>query len=406
MIGDYFKLALLSITHRKLRSWLTMLGIFVGIMAVVALISLGEGLQSTINEEFEKVGSNRISILPGGGGAEAALFGAAGLSSEKLTEDDIDVIRKVRGVEYVTGAGRKSVNVEFDGEIESLSLWCVMTDEDSLKLFEDLPFFSVDRGKMLQKGDVYKTVIGDAIAADVFDNDIKVNDRITMDDKTFTVIGIYEKTSNPEHDYKVSITQDSCEELFNITDLSGITVTVKKGFNNTEVAEVIEEKLRRYRNVKEGEEDFTIATPEDIMRIFLSIVDLVQFTLTGIAAISLVVGGVGIMNTMYTSVIERTDEIGIMKAVGAKNSNILMLFMIEAGLLGTVGGVIGVVLGLLLAKLVEILAVASGLELLKVSISMPLILGALAFSFVMGSLSGILPSMRAAKLKPVEALKK
>jgi len=112
------------------------------------------------------------------------------------------------------------------------------------------------------------------------------------------------------------------------------------------------------------------------------------------------------MNTMYTSVLERTRQIGIMKAVGATNGDILTLFMIEAGMLGTVGGLIGTALGLGLAKLVEILAIASGLELLKVTVSVPLVIGSLAFSFIVGSLSGVMPAYRAAKMKPVEALRK
>jgi putative ABC transport system permease protein len=406
MIGDYFKLALLSITHRKLRSWLTMLGIFVGIMAVVALLSLGEGLQATINSEFKKVGSNRLSIMPGGGGAEAAFFAAGGFSSSKLDETDVDVVRGVRGIEYVTAFSRKSVKVEFNNEMKYLSLWCIRTDEDSNKLFADFPFFKTEKGSMLKDGDVYKTAVGYGLTQDVFKKKVDLNNRISIEGISFPVSGLFKKAGNPEHDYKVALTEEACETLFNITEVTGITATVKEGFNNTQVAEAVKEKLRRHRNVNEGEEDFMVLVPQDIMRIFLSIIDMVQFVLTGIAAISLGVGALGIMNTMYTAVLERTREIGIMKAVGAKNHDIMMLFMIEAGLLGTVGGLIGTIMGLLLAKVVESLAQFAGLDLLRVYASGPLLAGAIVFSFLMGSASGVFPALRAASLRPVEALRK
>jgi putative ABC transport system permease protein len=405
MIGDYFKLALGGITKRKLRSWLTMLGIFVGIMAVVALISLGEGLQDTINEEFKQVGSNRISILPGGGGAETALFGAGGLASAVLTDEDLTTVKNVRGVLYATGASMKTVDVSFQNEKKPLMLTCLRTDEDSLKLFEGFPFFAVERGKMLQKGDKYRAVAGWGLTEDAFDKKVKPNDKITVQGVEFTVIGIFKKAGNPVQDYKVAITKETCEEMFNITSITTITVVVKEGYNNTEVAETIKEKLRRKHGVKEGEEDFTVVTPEEIMRVFLSILDMVQFVLTGIAAISLLVGAIGIMNTMYTSILERTREIGIMKAVGGKNSDVLAIFMIEAGIIGTIGGVIGTVLGLAIAKMVEVVAVNSGFDLLKMKASPAIIVGAIAFSFIMGSLSGVFPAMRAARMKPVEALK-
>jgi len=408
MIGDYLKLALGSIMHRKLRSWLTMVGIFIGVMAVVALISLGDGLQETVNSEFERVGSNRISILPGGGGGQNALLGAGGFSSAKLTERDVDAVRKVRGVKYATGMLRNSVRVEFAGETNYLMLFCMGTTTDDENIIKGLPFFEIERGKQLQAGDKHKATVGKFLTEDVFEKKVSLNDKLLIEGQSFTVVGVYKKASEPVHNYKVVLTKDMCDEMFNNSDgeVSMISAEVDEGFNTTQVAEGVKEKLRRERGVKKDEEDFTVTTPEDIMRIFLTVINMVQFVLTGIAAISLVVGAIGIMNTMYTSVIERTREIGIMKAVGARNSSILTLFVIEAGLLGVVGGVIGTCLGLGMAKAVELVAVASGLELLRVNVSFSLILGAMAFSFFVGGASGALPALQASNLKPVEALRK
>ncbi|MDD5111800.1 MAG: ABC transporter permease [Candidatus Altiarchaeota archaeon] len=408
MIRDYLKLAVGSITHRKLRSWLTMVGIFIGVMAVVALVSLGDGLQNTINGEFEKVGTNRIAIMPGGGGGEAALFSAGGLASGKLTQKDVDTVRSVKGISMASGFLMKSVRVDYSGETKYLTLFCISTGQEDMRLLGELPFFEIEKGRMLQPQDNSRATIGKSVADEVFDKEIGLNDKLLIEGREFTVAGIYKKASEPVHNFKVVLTRYACDIMFNITDndVSTISSKVSAGFNTTRVAYDVKEKLRRERGQKEGEEDFSVITPEDIMRIFLSVVGIVQTVLTGIAAISLVVGGIGIMNTMYTSVLERTREIGIMKSVGAKNSDILTLFMTEAGILGAVGGVIGIALGLALAKAVEYVAVASGLELLRVTVSVPLVAGALAFSFIMGSLSGIMPAMRAAGMKPVDALRK
>jgi len=179
-----------------------------------------------------------------------------------------------------------------------------------------------------------------------------------------------------------------------------------EGFDVTTVADSIERRLLQIKNEKKDQETFSVQTSEQLLTSFTNIFNIVQGVLVGIAAISLLVGGIGIMNTMYTSVLERTKEIGTMKAVGAKNSDILQIFLFESGLLGLVGGAIGVVLGIGLGKGVQYIAtIALGTNLLQASITAPLIVGALAFSFLIGSSSGILPAMQAARLKPADALR-
>jgi len=172
------------------------------------------------------------------------------------------------------------------------------------------------------------------------------------------------------------------------------------------VAETIERKLRRSRGEKEDQETFTVQTSEQLAQTFQSIFAVIQAVFVGIAAISLVVGGIGFMNTMYTAVLERTKESVTMKAVGAKNSDILYIFLFESGLLGLVGGSIGILLGVGIAKAVEYIAtVQLGTVFLQAAFGYELILGALLFSFVVGSASGVLPAIQAAKLKPADALR-
>ena len=164
--------------------------------------------------------------------------------------------------------------------------------------------------------------------------------------------------------------------------------------------------MRRDRGQKEGEEDFSVQTTEQLMESYSSILDIVQYVLVGIAAISLLVGGVGITNTMYTAVLQRRKEIGIMKAIGAKNSDILILFLLESGFLGLAGGIIGIIIGVSMSKGVEIISQEyMGQMALQVTFPFSLIFGAMAFSYIVGSLAGILPAMQAAKMHPVDALR-
>ena len=165
--------------------------------------------------------------------------------------------------------------------------------------------------------------------------------------------------------------------------------------------------MRKDRNQDIGEEDFEVQTPIQSLATVNTILNVINIVVIGIALISLLVGGIGIANTMFTSVLERTKEIGIMKAIGAKNSNILSVFMIEAGVLGLVGGIVGAIIGLGLAFAVSKIANAAlGSVILSVTPSMPLIFSSIAFALLIGIASGLFPAYQASKLNPVEALRK
>ncbi|MBN2251786.1 MAG: ABC transporter permease [Candidatus Altiarchaeota archaeon] len=405
MIDDYFKFAIDGIRHRSLRSWLTMIGIFVGITAVVSLISLGQGLQATIDDQFQKVGGDRITVSPGGGGITTGGGPLAEYVSAKLDEKDLDVVRKVRGVEDAVGVVTKMGEVEYRDKRRFKMIFAFPTDIESQDFLKQMDFFVVDKGSYLKDGDKYKAIVG-VETGDDFDKDIGIGDKLTIEGREFQVVGINKKSGNPVHDKKVTIPFDTAKELFNGTDsFSTITVKVKKGFEPSDVADDITEKLRKSRGVKEDEEDFSVETAENLIASFKNILLVVQAVITGIASISLLVGGIGIMTTMYTAILERTRQIGIMKSIGARNSDILMLFLIEAGLLGVVGGIIGIIFGFVTGKIVEQIAIQYGLEIFRAYFSIELVLGALLFSFMVGALSGILPAWRASRLSPVDALR-
>jgi putative ABC transport system permease protein len=398
---DYFFLAANNLRRRKLRSWLTMIGIFIGIAAVVALISLGQGLQNAITEQFEQLGSDKIIIQPRGMGPP----GTAG-PSLILTSDDLDFIENINGVEYASGFLIKQGQATFKGEA-GIGFATGITTEDFERM-EDEGLLALEDGRILKDGDKYKVVVGyNHIYKDTWEKNMQIGSTIEIEGHDFKVVGVMEKIGNPIDDNTLYLPKETLKEILDIEDEeSQIIVKVEKGSDPEEVADTIERKLRNFRDEKEDQETFAVTTSEQLLESFQNIFGVVQAVLVGIAAISLIVGGIGIMNTMYTSVIERTKEIGTMKAVGAKNSDILLIFLFEAGLLGLVGGLIGIVIGIGLSKGAEYFATISlGTDLLQADTSMTLIFGALAFSFIVGALSGVLPAMQASKLKPAHALR-
>ncbi|HII71682.1 TPA: ABC transporter permease [Candidatus Woesearchaeota archaeon] len=405
MLFDYFKIAFSNLIRRKLRAWLTVIGIFIGIMAVVALVSLSQGLEGALLDEFKKLGTDRIVLSPGG-----AAFGPVGgfISPSKFYESDYDVVSKIRGIEMSAAVYAETAYITHKRETKQQLVWGFSTDSESIAFYKTQSMFDIGEGRFLRSGDKYKAIIGWEVANEWFDDDIKVGNTIYINARPFQVVGIHEKKGGMvSSDDVIRIPKDTAREIFNEpNEVTAIFVKVREGFNVDSVADNIKRRLRKHRDVKEGEEDFTVQTSAQVIQSFETVLGVVQAVLVGLAAISLLVGGIGIMNTMYTSVVERTKEIGIMKSVGARNSAIMWIFLIESGLLGVVGGVLGVFLGLGIGKSAELVALQFGIESLKAYMGVPLIVGALLFSFVVGAVAGTLPALQAAKMHPVEALRK
>ncbi|MCK5040332.1 MAG: ABC transporter permease [Candidatus Aenigmarchaeota archaeon] len=405
MIADFFGLAVKSIRHRKIRSWLTMIGIFIGIAAVVSLISLGDGMRSAINDEFEKMGSDKIMVMPGGAGGIGMMNMMT--SAAKLTEDDLKIIKKQSGVDLAGGMTFKSVAVKYKDKTKYSFVNGLPTD-DTQEIFKDMESFEVLKGRDLKAGNDKETLIGYDIAyTDYFDKRPNLRDKIYIMDKPFTVIGIVDRIGNSQDDSSVYITFDAASELFGTKDeYNIILVKVKPNVEPAALAEILKKKLRRERREKEGEESFQVQTTEQLLSSVDSVLSVVNAVLIAIASIALIVGGVGIMNTMYTSIIERTKDIGIMKAIGAKDSQILSVFLFEAGIYGFIGGAMGVIIGYSISKSAEyITVVVLQQNLLTVNYDIYLIVGALAFSTILGVVSGVLPAKQAAALEPVDALR-
>jgi putative ABC transport system permease protein len=405
MLKDYVIYIFRNFTHRKIRGWLTILGILIGVAAVIALISVSMGMQDAITQQFESFGTNKIIITPGAGGA--AGLATLGYTAKKLTKDDLEVVKKVRGVDMATEMLTRSGVVKFGTQTKYTFVIGMPTDESG-KLITDIGGFTAEFGRDLKSGDKYATTVGYLIGKnnELFDKAVKIGNKLSIEGQDFKVVGIIKKIGNKGDDTQVYIPIETARQIFNEkTDISFIYVQTKEGTDTKDVAEDIKTELRKFRDEKKGEESFSIQTFEQLLAQVNTILGIVGIVLIAISAISLIVGGVGIMNSMYTSVLERTHEIGVMKAIGARNEHVLAIFMIESGIYGVIGGSVGIILGLGMAKIAELAAMSQGIDYFKASITPGLILGGLAFSFLIGCISGVAPARSASMMKPVEALR-
>ncbi|MFA6023132.1 MAG: ABC transporter permease [Candidatus Pacearchaeota archaeon] len=405
MIGDYFSLAFGNLKHRGLRSWLTMLGIFIGIAAVVSLISLGAGLQNAVTGQFSTLSTDKLVVQSAGTG-----FGPPGSTAvNKLTSHDIKLIETVPGVSEVIGRLVRIAKVEYNNVLDFSYLGSIPEEQKQADIVYEALNVKPKEGKILKSNDYGKVVLGsDVASSDNFGKLLRVGSKIKIQGKEFTVIGILEKSSSFQANLVILMTDKDMKSILNIGDeVDMIVVQIADKNQAEEIAVKITEKMRKDRNEKVGEEDFSVQTPLQAISSVNTILNIINLIVTSIAMISLFVGGIGITNTMYTSVLERTKEIGVMKAIGAQNKDILLIFLIEAGLLGLVGGIIGAIIGLGFAFAVSSVAAAAlGENILNVQISWPLLIGAVSFSLIVGVIAGVLPAIQASKLKPTEALRR
>ncbi|MEM4240330.1 MAG: ABC transporter permease [Candidatus Woesearchaeota archaeon] len=402
MLKDYLVIAFGSMRKRFLRTSLTMLGIFIGIAAVVSLISLGQGMQDAINAQFAGIGSDKIIVQ-----AATAGMGPPGANvAGSIGRHDLDLVKRTAGVKTAFGRLLRSVSAEYQGETENLFVASMPDEEPDRQLSIDTNTLKVEQGRMLKMADRGKIIVGNNVwAGKRFEKDITIGSKILLNGRQFEVIGLMPKIAL-NIDMAVFMNEEDAREILDEKEsFSMIAAQVMQNEDINKVAERIERAMRRDRHLKEGYEDFTVQTSQELIDSVNTILGVVQAVFVGIALISLLVGGIGIMNTMYTAVLERKRDIGIMKAVGARNSDVMLIFLLESGLLGMAGGAIGIVIGMALSKSVEVIATGVIGNLIQASFPWYLIVGALAFSFIVGMVSGALPARQASRLPPVEALR-
>ncbi|QGA79940.1 ABC transporter permease [Candidatus Nanohalobium constans] len=398
MIRDLFYIAYRNIRHRGRRSWLTVIGVFIGIAAVVSLVSLGQGLQTSVEQEFEQIGSDKLFINSAGS--------ATSTSAERLDNDDLRTVRRSQSVGTADGVIFATTTSKYNDRQEFVTVLGTPTGE-SQDLIKESWALEIEEGREIQSTDTSSIVIGSQVAERLFGEEISLRNSLTVNGKKFRVVGIYKSTGDPSIDQAVVMPYQTSADL---VDRDGETydwvfAQIQEGFESDEAKKEVEKNLRNERGVDEGEESFSVSTQEDLVSSFNSILSIVRGVVIGIASISLLVGAVNIMNTMYTSVTQRTSEIGVMKAIGATRKQIMTLFIFEAGIIGMIGGILGVTVGATLSTIASYAATQAIEIQINPYLGPELLIGATAFSFIVGILSGVLPARRAAKMPPAEALR-
>jgi putative ABC transport system permease protein len=400
---NYFILAYRNLRKKGIRSYLTLLGICIGILAVVSLITLGSGLKLAVVSQFGVSETELITVKASGGS-----YGPPGYDTIiPLTTNDLNEIEKLSSVKIAVGRVIASGTFEFNDKVIFGYGSNIPNGEDRKFVYEQLEAKTVS-GRLLKDGESGKVFLGYNFYVDKLglEKPVIPGNEVKVQGREFEVIGILEKKGSFLYDNLVFMNEEDLQDLFGYDDeIDYIEVLPTNKDNIDKTKEDIEKLLRRLRDVKIGSEDFTVSTPEASMKQVNSILNAIQIFILIIASISIIIGAIGIINTMTTSVLERKKEIGIMKAIGAKNSQIFMQFFVESGFLGLIGGGIGVLFGIIIGSfgIIGINNFIGGD--IPPKINFFLIFFALIGSFIIGAVAGIIPAMKAAKQNPVEALR-
>lgn len=403
-LHDTGVLALKNLRHRGIRTWLTLLGIVMGIAALVALLALGQGLQEAITGQFAALSTDRLVVT----NAETG-FGPPGSTAvRKLNEQDIRVIERVPGVALVVPRVISVVRVTMNRITHFEFAGSLPREQEAFDYFITTFQLKAAEGRLMQASDRGTVMLGHTFTTDErYEKELRVGSRLLINGKEFKVAGILEPLGNVQFNNVLFMAEEELQAITNREDeFNLLVVQVAHGTNTEDVAESITRHLRKDRGLKEGQEDFAVETPLRVLSSVTTIISAINAVVAGIAALALLVGTVGVANTLFTSVLERTHEIGAMKALGALNKDIALLFVAEAAIVGATGGIVGVAVGTGLAFAAAFAANAVlSTTLFRVHLSLSVMLLAIILATLLGMIAGVVPAMRAARLHPVEALR-
>jgi putative ABC transport system permease protein len=402
--------ALTSLGANKLRSALTILGIVIGVGAVIALTSIGRGVEASITAQIESVGTNLLFVSPGRlqqGGA----FLEAG-SAASLTLNDAEAIAQASSVVGVSPIVQSRAQVVYLSQNTNTSLLGVTPSYLRVNNFELADGEFISDSNVTARSTV--VVLGSAVAETLFGGEAgAVGQNVRINGQPYRVVGVLASKGGSgfgSQDDRVLVPLTTAQTRLTgprffggSNSVSTINVQVASSELVDQAVDEISAILRERHNVVEGDEDFVIQSQEDILEASTSITDTLTLFLGGIAAISLVVGGIGIMNIMLVSVSERTREIGIRKAVGARRQDILIQFLLESATLSLMGGLIGIAVGWLASRLIG--SIQLGTSGVDPVVGLDTVLMATLFSMAVGLFFGVYPATRAARLNPIEALR-
>lgn len=393
---DVLRHAARAVLGHRQRSFLTMLGIVIGIASVILLTTIGEGARLYILTQFTQFGTNLVSVNPGKV-STSGIHGAMGGTIHPLTLSDVEALDRVPGVEKTVPVVMGTAPVEMGGRERSAYIYGVTSDGPEVWRM------GVRIGRFLPEGDPRYgsalTVLGPTLKRELFGEANALGEHVRIGGQRYTIVGIMESKGQFlgfDIDDAAYIPVSEAMPLFNQEDLHEIDILIS---NSSLVDSVVARMKQTLIERHGGEEDFTITTQTGMLEALGRIIRIVSLAVVGIGAISLLVGAIGILTMMWISVNERTSEIGLAKALGATPHQILLLFLSEAVLLSLGGGALGLAAGLGLAQLLHL-----AIPALPVNTPIEFVLLALAVSVAVGLASGILPARRAAALDPVEAL--
>lgn len=393
---EIFKLSVKSIVRNKTRSILTMLGLIIGVGAVILLISLGQGLQNYITNQFEDLGSNLIYILPGKTLEEGFGQGPPNIAGSKLTQNMVNEIKRIGSPIEDAASAIESASPVKNGKVSKFTTIAGVSET-----YTKIRNINVERGRVFNESDITLSrnvaVIGKTIEDKLFGQNESLGQNITIGKDKFKVIGILQDMGAGSIGFDINnfiaIPITSAQQTFGIKNVQTITV---KAQTKEDIPQVIS-MLKTYFKTRLSEDDYSVMDQNSLLNTINQILGVLTAALGGIAAISLVVGGVGIMNIMLVSVTERTREIGLRKAVGAKPSDILSQFIIEAVTLSVTGGSIGIAIGWLGSLAMR--------KFIVTAVTPWSVILAFSVSAAVGIIFGVAPAIRASRLDPIEALR-
>lgn len=409
LIKQYLLASFNSIFHNKTRSFLTMLGIIIGVAAVIIIMAIGSGAQSLILSEIETLGTNKVGVFPGKSDDSGPPTSVMGIVITTLTYEDAQAIKeKVEEVKEVVAYSNESANTYWGSRNYSTTIKGCTTG-----------YLTVDNGKIKegqffterQEKDISKVaVLGYTVKKELFGNSEAIGETIKIQNHPFKIIGIMEEQGTvafQDYDDQVLVPIKTMQKIIKGVDyVDMIRAEVEEG-EVKKAKEKIELLLRDRHDIEDpsGKNDnFTVRSSQEALDIITTVTDALRYFLTAMAALSLLVGGIGIMNIMLVNVTERTKEIGLRKSVGANNQNILGQFLIETIIITLVGGIIGMILGIFFSFIASLIIKNLGYYW-EFSVSLLSIASGLGVSTAIGLIFGLYPAQKASKLTPLEALR-
>ncbi len=393
---DLMDFCLTALLRHRLRTVLSLLGVAIGVAAVVALTALGEGARRYVTDQFSAIGSNLLLVLPGKTETSGFYPGFSGVPND-LTLDDLATLRQqVRGARYIVPLVVGSGSVAFGDRRRDVAV--AGTSRDMMFVRH----MHLASGDFLPAGDLGRgapvVVLGHKVAAELFPGVSAVGQVLRVGDWRMRVIGVLEPQGvnmglNMDEVAVIPVTTGM--RMFNRTSLFRIMIQLHAAADIT----AVRTQTLALLTARHGEEDFTVITQDAVLSAFTAIFGVLTLALAGIAAISLSVAGLGIMNVMLVSVSERTGEVGLLKAVGVHRGQVLRVFLVEAALIGTGGGLLGLLIGWIAVRIL-----VGFVPQLPASPPTWAVAAALAVSIVVGTVFGVLPARHAAGLDPVAAL--